>query len=200
MISSLNQAHEIIWTHLGEGVASASSPFRQAFLATLAEGGAPAVRTVTLRHIDRPGGWLQFNTDIRAPKALQMQHTPRVGLLFYSATHRLQIRADGLVSLHQGDDLARETWDAMRLQSRRCYLAPAPPGAPHDEPVPNFPPLLRDRAPTREESEAGFHNFAVARLKVVEWDIYQVAARDPWRAGFTREEKTGQFVGEWRMP
>lgn len=201
MTPTLDEALNSLWELLEEGTAANRHPFHQAYLATVDAHGFPQARTVTLRKVDPGAGILQFNTDKRAPKAHEMHRTGRATLLFYSPTHRLQIRAMSRVTLHEGDTVAREVWDAMRLQSRRCYLAPAPPGTIFDEAVPNFPPHLRTGAPAREESEAGFHNFAVARCHVVEFDLYQVAARDPWRAGFLRtDDNTPQFKGEWRMP
>ncbi|MCC5876288.1 MAG: pyridoxamine 5'-phosphate oxidase family protein [Candidatus Sumerlaeia bacterium] len=200
MIPTLEEALSMLWNLLEEGASTSSSPFHQAYLATVDANGFPQARTVTLRRACRGEGFLQFNTDSRAPKTEQMIRTKKATLLFYSPADRVQIRAMTEVEVHCGDDMARQIWDEMRLQSRRCYLAPTAPGEQHDHAVPNFPPHLRESAPGSEESEAGFHNFAVAHCHVVEFDIYQVAARDPWRAGFLRSTDSIKFIGEWRMP
>jgi pyridoxamine 5'-phosphate oxidase len=199
MPPTLDEAIDLIWDNLEKGAESARNAFHQLYLATLGEDGFPEVRTMTLRIVNREEGWVQFNSDIRAPKTRQLLRDPRASLLFYSVLDRLQVRAWTTTEVHHNDDLSREVWGHLRPFSRRCYLAPLPPGTSTAAPAHNFPEEFRDHAPSPEEALPGLENFVVLRCHVREWDVYQVAAGHPWRAGFTRRED-GTFGGEWRMP
>ncbi len=64
-------------------------------LATSDTLGMPNVRMVLLKQADRTG--FTFYTNLRSPKALELQATPHAALCFYWQETRRQVRAQGTV-------------------------------------------------------------------------------------------------------
>lgn len=186
-----------IWSHLEAGAASSHSPWHIASVATV-EDGEPRVRAVVLRGARRDPACLWFHTDWRSPKYSQLSRNPAIELLFYSPSDRVQIRARGRATLHHRDAVAHEAWEASKLTSRRCYLAPAP-GAASAAPSDGLPDAFRHRVPSAEESAAGRENFVVVRCAITVLDWYQLSAQSARRAQF-RLEPGAPPAGTWVTP
>lgn len=161
------------WDRLAEGAARGRSAFHTPVLATVSAAGEPEARTVVLRGADRGDRRLICHTDARSPKTASVEHGPWGAWMFYDAENRVQVRARTRMQVHRDDALADRQWEATGLSSRRCYLAPAVPGAPtaDGEPSPNLPPTVRGRVPEVQETLAGRANFAVLSGLVVALDV-----------------------------
>ncbi len=106
-----------------------SSPFRNLALATVSAAGAPRVRTVILRAVERDPLRLTVFTDVRAGKIADIAAEGRVSLLAWSEPDRLQIRMEGRATVHgPGCDVARGFWDALPPHGRAAYGLDATPG------------------------------------------------------------------------
>jgi hypothetical protein len=173
----LSELHDSIWSLLGEGVESASSPFHTPALATVGEDG-PELRTVVLRSADAERRQISCHTDWRSPKRRQVEQDRRVCWLFYDRDRKVQIRLRGQAVLHNVSEEARKRWDATPPRGRSCYSTLLAPGTPVDEP-PEAPTAL----------DVGFDNFAImlCTVDLIDWLFLQAAghqrAQLHWREG-----------------
>ena len=171
--AGLDQLPGLLWQKLRSATESAKPPFHLPTLCSVTPDGTPAARVVVLRRVEPHQPAIMAHTDRRAPKVAQLRQNPASAWLFYDPPAKLQLRVTGRSSLHTDDALADAQWDQSNLSSRRCYLAPAPPGEPvdGDQPSPNLPEDLRDRLPTAEETRPGRDQFAVVQTVVERFDM-----------------------------
>jgi pyridoxamine 5'-phosphate oxidase len=175
------------WAELQAGAADRRHPFHLGVLSTLGRGGTPQSRTVVLRDADGDRGLLFCHSDARSPKVAEIDANPAVAWVFYDPARRVQLRIAGTARVHRaaaGDPLAIERWERSSRSSRRCYLAPRPPGAACDGPSPNLPPELLGRTPEGDEDAPGLVNFAVLATAAVEIDRLELHAHGHRRARF----------------
>ena len=164
------------WERLCAGAARARHRFHTPVLATADAAGVPDARTVVLRGCDPGGRRLLCHTDARAPKVAALLARPEAAWLFYDAEAKVQVRVASAVGVHRVDELADRQWEASEPSSRRCYLAPATPGAEAADagpggPSPNLPAAVRGRVPEPEETLPGRTNFAVLEAQVRSLDV-----------------------------
>ncbi len=184
---SLDQILKESWAALVAGAQSAKSDYHLATIATADDDGLPEARTVVLRRAKPSARLLAFHTDARAPKVAQIRARPDIAWHFYSREDRVQLRLRSIATVHAGDDAAREAFEGSRLSSRRCYLAPHPPGSPADGPSGNLPTWVEDRVPEETEAAPGFANFALITAQVTELDWLWLASKGHRRARFRWE-------------
>lgn len=154
---SATETWERLTAELMAAVNSARHPLHLLTVATIGVDGFPSTRTVVLRGFDHQRRELRFHTDIRSPKAAQFARDDRVGLHWYDAAARLQIRIAARVAVHHLDPVARAAWQVSQPMSRACYAAAAPGTPLRDFPAPPEPPAAAD--------SAGLANFAVVRCR-----------------------------------
>jgi hypothetical protein len=139
------QLNRALWAELNRAAGQSLHPWRTPVLVT--GGTEPSGRVVVLREADAELGRLLCYTDRRTPKVTALRSDSRVTWVFYHPEHRIQIRASGRTTLHQGDALADLAWRALLPHHRREYTSAAPPGTaldptqpaqPHSSPSENF--------------------------------------------------------------
>lgn len=131
---NLQQIEAGFWQLLHEGTLSHKAPFHHATVATVFEQ-VPQVRTVILRRVMVSERQLFFHTDIRSPKAQQLQQQPALTWLFYNKEIRMQLRCYAKAVVHRNGPVADYGWEHSRLSSRLCYTPEAAPGTPLPEPT-----------------------------------------------------------------
>ncbi|ANM32111.1 hypothetical protein ABI59_05980 [Acidobacteria bacterium Mor1] len=157
------------------------SAYRWPALAT----AGPAARVVVLRELRRAPLRLSVYTDVRTAKVEQLRTDPRAELLFFDRDSLRQLRVAGRVTVHHGDDVARQAWgDRSHLQEDYARLFP--PGSPSDA----------DGAGAL--SGDGFDNFAVLRLDAESLDWLQLSREGHRRARFHAAE--AGWDGSWVVP
>lgn len=181
----LNVILEQCWAQLTTAVDTGKHGFHLPTLCTVDAGGLPAGRILVLRAVDPGERTVMCHTDVRSPKVTELCAQPMASWVFYDADARLQLRATGRVSIHTDDALAQRRWEASNESSRRCYLAPAAPGALVDQPSPNLPEAVRQRVPEKADTEPGRANFAVLQGRVDELDYLHLHHAGHRRARFT---------------
>lgn len=179
----LDEIRRNAWRMLREGAENASHPFHLGVLATSDESG-PDARTVVLRTADEKARRIDCHTDARSPKAAAVRSQATAAWVFYDPAGKVQVRVWGRTRIVAGGETAKKRFESSPLSSRRCYLAPHPPGADSLAPSPNLPETLRDRIPSQAEAEAGFVNFAVVETEVERIDWLKLGARGHLRARF----------------
>ncbi|MGF3022804.1 pyridoxamine 5'-phosphate oxidase family protein [Methylobacterium aquaticum] len=165
------------WRRLEEGAAHQSG-FHAPALATIGRDGAPRLRTVVLRGVDRASRTLRVHCDARSDKAAEIAADPRVALHVYDAAAKIQVRIEGRARLHGQDALARAAWAASRPMSRVCYGTVPGPGTPL--PAGGAYALPEDAA----AGEAGFAEFRVVVLTAARLDFLYLARQGHRRALF----------------
>lgn len=184
------------WARLLSGAASGRHAFHTPVLATVGDGGEPDARVVVLRRVDPAERVLICHTDARSPKLLQLRDRPRAAWCFYDASAKLQLRCWGVTTTHTGDAMADERWAASAPSSRRCYLAPHPPGEPSPTPSPNLPEAVRGRVPEVDETLPGRAHFAAIRTVIDRIDWLYLAHDGHRRACFSWSER-GERTDRW---
>ncbi|MEO0515199.1 MAG: pyridoxamine 5'-phosphate oxidase [Planctomycetota bacterium] len=206
----LPQLLEHLWDHLDAATRSAKPPFHLPTLCTVRpadppDSGSPslvlpAARTVVLRGIDRERRQLICHTDVRSDKIADLGTLPHAAWLFYDSPARLQLRVTGPITIHRDDALAEEQWARSSLTSRRCYLAPNPPGQIAAYPSPNLPADLTDRPPTEAESQAGRKHFAVLSCVAERFEMLHLRHSGHRRAAFHWPSPDGSPTMHWLEP
>jgi pyridoxamine 5'-phosphate oxidase len=177
---------------LARGVADRRASCHTPTIATIGTDGRPRLRIVVLRAFDPAQVILRFNTDTRSEKWAELQRDPRISLHAYDPGAKVQLRIDGLASLHRDDEMAQASWDASRSFSRACYgVLPGPGSAMEAGDAFTLPA-------SPDEIEAGRAFFGTVRIKAhsIEW-LY-LAHAGHRRALFAPGE--GGWRGRWLTP
>lgn len=186
-----------IWQDLQRGANDAHSPLHSPAFGTIGPRGC-SLRTVVLRRVEPEARQIYCHIDIRSDKVEEIRANPAVSYLFYAAEEKIQIRAEGLATVHYQDEVAQLGWQNSRLSSRRAYLANPGPGTKIERPDSGLPSNMLDRSPNQVESELGWPNFAVILTTVQRLDWLYLAASGHRRAQF---EWTGNsFTATYVIP
>jgi hypothetical protein len=170
---ALHAVREKAFHRLSGGVADRASAFHAPALVTISPEGAPEARTMVLRGFDGERRTLRLHTDARSGKIGSLARDPRCQVFGYDATAKLQLRMDGIATVHDLDALAEDAWTGSRASSRMCYAAPDAPGKPVAAP----PAAPRDAV-------AGRLNFRVLIVRFHSLDFLELAAAGHRRARF----------------
>lgn len=174
---------------LARGVADRRSPFHTPTLATLGLDGAPSARTLVLRGFDAPGRTIRLHSDARSGKCAELARDARCALHLYDAPHQVQLRLEGIATLHRDDAAADAAWAATRPFSRLIYGIAPGPGTP--VPAPSAAPAV----------DAGARaNFAVIHLHFARMEWLWLAAEGHRRARFTWSADGSREEATWLSP
>ena len=120
------------WDAAARGAGDRRSAFHAPTLCTIGLDGGPRARVAVLRAADRAARTLRFHSDARADKVAEIKREPRACAVFYDKGAKLQVRMDGVATVHRpGSPLADEAWAATRDFSRTAYRVAPPAGTPH---------------------------------------------------------------------
>ncbi|WP_421859983.1 pyridoxamine 5'-phosphate oxidase family protein [Parvibaculum sp.] len=180
------------------GLENAASPLRKPALSTLAADGAPAMRTVILRALEREARRFSFFTDARSHKVAEIAADPRASLLFYDPACDIQARFSGKAAIHRQGSLADAAWASAAPPSRRAYLAEAAPGALSSGPVSGLPQDVEGIIPPLERLEEGRGHFALLEFIFEEADILVLSRSGHRRARIRFSADAAR--GEWLYP
>jgi pyridoxamine 5'-phosphate oxidase len=180
----LDQAETQCWQSLAGGARDRRSPLHTVVLSTV-HGVEPRLRTVVLRRVDVAEKRVYAHVDVRSQKASDIRLNPNTSWLAYDPIERVQIRLSGSSTIHQGDGLARQHWEATGHHSRRFYMRPRE-GQPLEGPQ-HLQEELRDFKYTDADTETAFPDFAVICCTVDFMDIYMLHHEGNRRAEFQYE-------------
>jgi len=158
--NDLSEVRVAAFALLSRGVADRRSPLHTPILASIGLDGAPRARTLVLRGFDAATRTLRLHSDRRSDKFAEILRDPRCALHAYDAGSQVQIRLEGVASLHTDDAVANAAWEATQPFSRIIYAIEPAPGTAIDAPLP---------APT--DDAVGRAHFGVILLQVfrLEW-------------------------------
>lgn len=185
---------DMAWQNLARGAADRRSSFHFPVVGTCGLDGRPRLRTMILRAVTPSAQLLRVHTDIRAEKWAELSADPRIALHAYDPGMKVQIRLEGVASLHHGDDVAKAAWLASQRMSRACYATMPAPGSPLSE-AGAF--TLPDGS---EESIApGEAHFGVLAVQVQSLEWLYLAHQGHRRARFVWDE-AGGLQSRWLVP
>jgi pyridoxamine 5'-phosphate oxidase len=167
--SSLEGIEKECWSLFLEGATKGKSPLHTFVLGTKGSNGIE-MRTLVLRKVEKAERSLYSHTDLRSPKAMQMQETSSCSLLFYDAIRRIQIRVQADAILHLHNETSGQIWQEANMSARKTYLSKRSPGEMLHRPEDGLPDHLSGRDPQPEESETGLENFLVIEFKIKSLD------------------------------
>jgi len=195
MPMNLKDIDAAAWEQLEEAATEPNSGFRYLNFCSVDGQGSPQARIVVLRRADRLTRVIEFYTDMRSPKWLQISAHPRVTVVGYCKQTRLQLRLQGTVELHaSGSDLGEARWNSLPYHTQRTYLG----GPPGDE-------LLFDAAdgpvvPQSADDARGKAHFGVILLQVRVLDWFQLRRDQNQRALLTYINQGTPAVAQWINP
>ena len=128
-------------------------------------------RIVVLRKFDEEKLFLNFHTDFRSPKILDLKKNNNSSFLFYDHSIKIQLRIKTISSINNQNEIAKQSWDLTQLSSRKCYLTKKRPSSKTNIPEDGLPKHLQGIDPIKNESEGGYNNFAVIQNKIesIDW-------------------------------
>lgn len=129
--TSLNRLLDMVWQHLGRGVADRKHPARHPTLASIGADG-PELRTLVLRAATRETACLEMHTDSYSPKIAQIGADPRVALHIWLPKPSLQLRLKARAQIAPGDPAIF----AQLPDAARTNYGGLAPGTPLDDPYP----------------------------------------------------------------
>lgn len=192
--NSLDATHREAFRILARAVADRRAPMHTPTVSTLGLDGRPRARVVVLRGFDASARTLRFHTDVRSEKFHELSADPRIAMLFYDVALKVQIRIEGVASLHHGDAVADKAWQESQAMSRHCYATTPAPGSAIVEGHAFHVPV------GRELTDDGKPHFVAVVIKFdrLEWlwlgsDGHR-RARFIWRAGENEPQS------EWLVP
>jgi pyridoxamine 5'-phosphate oxidase len=112
-----------IWRELANATHERGHAFRLATLATVAEDGSAAARTIVLRGVDSAAGRLLAYTAAHSTKVREIAREPRGTLLFWSPalSWQLRIAVHLAMDMHSAEALAH--WQRLQgTTAERDYL------------------------------------------------------------------------------
>jgi pyridoxine/pyridoxamine 5'-phosphate oxidase len=171
-----------VWARLARGVHDRHAHARNLTLATVSPDGAPQVRTVVLRAVDRVAASLRIYTDAHSAKMGDLRANPLAAVLVWDGQAHLQIRALARVQVLSAE-AAAPLWAQLSDGARLSYGGTPQTGAP----IPEALAYAKTRDPAA---------FRVLDLQVQELDILHLGPQHR-RARFSR---SGDWAGEWCVP
>jgi pyridoxamine 5'-phosphate oxidase len=180
----------LCWQHLAQGTKDRRSGFHYPVLSTVDAAGKPKSRVVILREADLEKRILRFNADTRTLKWNEIARQSAVSLVFYDQPEKIQLRVEGIATLHTRDVIAEKAWEGSQRMSRLGYCSEPGPGAVITSPEEFKLPGIDD------DSSAGFANFGTVIVEVtsIEWLYLKVRGNRRVLFDFTAD------TAQWLVP
>jgi len=185
--NDLREVRATAFALLSRGVADRRSPLHTPTLSSIGLDGAPRARTLVLRGFDAASRTVRLHSDRRSDKFAEILRDTRCALHGYDPTAQVQIRLEGIASLHTEDEVANAAWGATQPSSRIIYAI---------EPAPGMAIAAPMAAPV--DQEAGRPNFGVILLHIrsLEWLFLAAAGHRRARIDWL----TGEERATWLVP
>ena len=155
-------------------------------------------RTIVLRKFDESKLILNFHTDYRSPKIIDLKKNSNSSFIFYDFKIKTQLRIKTNSSIHHKNNTTKIAWELTGLSSRKCYLTKKPPSSITLESEDGLENHITGIDPTREESELGYENFVVIENKIKEIDWLYLDSNGHRRLHINCEKNNPIF--NWLIP
>ncbi|WP_299474872.1 pyridoxamine 5'-phosphate oxidase family protein [uncultured Roseibium sp.] len=184
MPESLTTIEEDAWSALHDATTGRDRPYRYLTLASLGRCDFPEARTIVLRSVDRTTRTLEFHTDTRSPKWLELQQNGNATVLGYSDQTRVQLRLRGSVRLaFPGSEQAERAWNTLPSHTRATYTGGPPGDALPDETA------VSDTEGLHPVDASGKTSFGVLFFKTLALDWCRLERQNNLRAKFSYDDE-----------
>jgi len=128
-------------------------------------------RVVVLRKFNENNLKLNFHTDFRSPKIINLKQNNNSSFVFYDFKLKIQLRIKTHSIINNKNNISKNAWELTLLSSRKCYLTEKAPGSITTLPEDGIPKHLKGKDPSKDESEKGYDNFAVIENQIqnIDW-------------------------------
>ena len=128
-------------------------------------------RVVVLRRFNENNLKLNFHTDFRSPKIINLKKNNNSSFVFYDFKLKIQLRIKTHSIINNKNNVSKNAWERARLSSRKCYLTQKVPSSITTLPEDGIPEHLKGIDPSQDESEKGYDNFAVIENQIqnIDW-------------------------------
>ena len=157
------------WENIKLGIQKAKHDYHSFVLSTSSSNG-PDSRTVILRALDEDKPAIWFHSDKRSKKILHLKKNKKVSALFYDKSRKIQLRINGLAHIEDNIKNNKRIWEAMRPESKICYMGPYAPSQRINQFEPNI--LEKSAHNLNEEDEnLGLSRFCRIGIKIkkIDW-------------------------------
>ena len=172
-----------IWSLLQRGVVDRNEDFRLPVVIVSSNDSAEG-RVVVLRGAFKDKNILRFHTDFRSSKIKSLKENKKIYFVFYNKKRKIQVRAEGIATVHKDNELTKEAWTKTQMMSRKCYLSPQAPGDFINDSASDLSKDMGNEIPTYEQSEVGYKNFCVIESKIKSFEWLYLASQGHRRAKF----------------
>ena len=155
-------------------------------------------RIVVLRKFNTNNLKLNFHTDFRSPKIVNLNKNNNSSFLFYDCQLKIQLRIITLSFINNKNNVTKNAWDLSRLSSRKCYLTEKAPSAQTTLPEDGIPKHLKGIDPSQKESEKGYGNFAIIENEILSVDWLYLSSSGHKRLKIDFENSAPVF--KWIIP
>ena len=154
-----------IWSMFSDAVTNRGSPFRIPVFICGTQKDFDG-RIVVLRKSDQSNNLLQYHSDIRSNKIVNLKDNRNAVMLFYDKEEKIQVRLKVECTINHNNDITKKSWLKTGHMSRKCYLVDNGPGTESTTPTSGLKPELDNFEFTMEQSEKGYKNFTVIQCKI----------------------------------
>ena len=157
------------WKNINLGIQKAKHDYHSFVFSTVSKN-SPDSRTVILRDFDEHKPAIWFHSDRRSKKILHLKENENVSALFYDKSRKIQLRINGLAHIEDNIKNDKRIWEAMRPESKICYMGPYAPSQRINQFEPNI--LEKSAHDLNEEDEnLGLSQFCRIRIKIkkIDW-------------------------------
>ncbi len=155
-------------------------------------------RVVVLRKFNENNLKLNFHTDFRSPKIINLKKDNNSSFIFYDFKLKTQLRIKTHSIINNKNNVSKDAWELSRLSSRKCYLTEKAPSSITTLPDDGIPEHLKGKDPSLDESETGYDNFAVIENQIQNIDWLYLASSGHRRLKIYFENFEPVF--EWITP
>jgi 3-hydroxyisobutyrate dehydrogenase len=182
-----------IWSLLQRGVVDRNEDFRLPVVIVSSNDSAEG-RVVVLRGAFKDKNILRFHTDFRSSKIKSLKENKKIYFVFYNKKRKIQVRAEGIATVHKDNELTKEAWTKTQMMSRKCYLSPQAPGDFINDSASDLSKDMGNEIPTYEQSEMGYKNFCVIESKIKSFEWLYLASQGHRRAKFMLDENKSTWL------
>ena len=198
----LNENPKLIFENIKEllidAVKDRNLPFHTPIFTNTNTNNIGDSRIIVLRNFDAKNCIINFHTDFRSPKVVNILQNINSSFLFYDPNLKIQLRIKATSNVNNQNDTTRIMWDKTSLMSRKCYLTEKVPSSVTNYPEDGIDLSLKGKEPTKAESEKGYKNFTVIENKIVEIDWLYLDASGHRRLNIKLNNKKPSF--DWVIP
>ncbi|NAS12007.1 pyridoxamine 5'-phosphate oxidase family protein [Poritiphilus flavus] len=178
----------VFWSEIKEELLSGATkkghPFRYFTLGTVGLDHMARLRTVVLRELTEEMDLL-FYTDQRSKKIIHIKENSKVGMLFYHPEKLLQLKVEGLATVHTGSETYLRHREGIDPRGKRDYTTSKAPGS-----------ALEGQGPLDYLKEDDY--FCVVEVTPFKIEYLRLSDPDHIRVRFSKDQ--GLWTGEFLVP